>query len=229
MKLVCISDTHGKHRELEMPPGDVLIHCGDATGSGELDIIRDMARWGLTLPYKRKIFVPGNHDFCFDISKSLFKRDAVKVLESKGWTVLIDGVTYLQQPGERELKVFGSPWIPNLTNWAFYDRNRDQFSTAPQDIDILVTHGPPFGIRDGEEDAGESDGWCHYGSKHLLAYVNRCSRLLLHTFGHVHPMGGLTRNMVPWFCNCAVMDAEYRVARNPTVIDLDELRGGNVP
>eukprot|EP00121_Abeoforma_whisleri_P005330 Awhi_evm1s4827 len=26
LRVVCISDTHGCHRSLEMPPGDILIH-----------------------------------------------------------------------------------------------------------------------------------------------------------------------------------------------------------
>jgi len=32
MKIVAISDTHGKHRKInsnDIPDGDVLIHCGE--------------------------------------------------------------------------------------------------------------------------------------------------------------------------------------------------------
>jgi len=31
MRLVVISDTHELHRELAVPPGDLLIHAGDFT------------------------------------------------------------------------------------------------------------------------------------------------------------------------------------------------------
>jgi predicted phosphodiesterase len=31
MRIVLISDTHGLHRQLEVPPGDLLIHAGDFT------------------------------------------------------------------------------------------------------------------------------------------------------------------------------------------------------
>jgi predicted phosphodiesterase len=31
MKIVCISDTHEKHKQLNLPKGDVLIHAGDFT------------------------------------------------------------------------------------------------------------------------------------------------------------------------------------------------------
>ena len=35
MKILLLSDTHGKHRELtDMPPADILVHSGDFTLSG---------------------------------------------------------------------------------------------------------------------------------------------------------------------------------------------------
>lgn len=34
MKFVAISDTHGKHDQLTLPPGDLLIHSGDISMKG---------------------------------------------------------------------------------------------------------------------------------------------------------------------------------------------------
>ena len=34
LRIVCISDTHGKHRNLVVPDGDVLVHAGDITSKG---------------------------------------------------------------------------------------------------------------------------------------------------------------------------------------------------
>ncbi len=34
LSIVCISDTHGKHRNLVVPDGDVLVHAGDITSKG---------------------------------------------------------------------------------------------------------------------------------------------------------------------------------------------------
>jgi hypothetical protein len=31
MRIVCIADTYELHRELVVPPGDLLIHAGDIT------------------------------------------------------------------------------------------------------------------------------------------------------------------------------------------------------
>lgn len=45
MRVVCISDTHGLHDELQaarrIPDGDVLVHAGDFTDTGD----RDEVRW----------------------------------------------------------------------------------------------------------------------------------------------------------------------------------------
>lgn len=65
MKIVQISDTHGKHRLLKnLPEGDVLIHCGDLTENGTEEEVLDFINWLERLPYRHKIFVTGNHDLC---------------------------------------------------------------------------------------------------------------------------------------------------------------------
>ncbi len=35
VRIVCISDTHAMHRNLRIPPGDILVHAGDITMRGE--------------------------------------------------------------------------------------------------------------------------------------------------------------------------------------------------
>jgi Icc-related predicted phosphoesterase len=46
VRFVFISDTHGKHREVSyLPRGDVLVHAGDLTKSGEIGMIEDLARY----------------------------------------------------------------------------------------------------------------------------------------------------------------------------------------
>lgn len=50
---------------------------------------------------------------------------------------------------DRRLKIYGSPLSPRHGNWAFQYRNQDDWSGAVlENIDILVTHGPPFGHLD---------------------------------------------------------------------------------
>ena len=52
----------------------------------------------------------------------------------------------------------------------------------PADLDILVTHYPPFGILD--------DG---FGSPEILNFVLK-AQPRYHLFGHIHRTGGLTEN-----------------------------------
>jgi hypothetical protein len=35
LRVVCVSDTHGKHRGVPLPKGDILVHCGDFTDTGK--------------------------------------------------------------------------------------------------------------------------------------------------------------------------------------------------
>ena len=64
IRLVLISDTHELHRELDVPDGDILIHCGDISMmSRSLAAIEDFDDWLGGLPHKVKLLVPGNHEF----------------------------------------------------------------------------------------------------------------------------------------------------------------------
>lgn len=61
--------------------------------------------------------------------------------------------TYLQHERiEIEgIKIFGSPYTPAFCNWAFNvrrDKLSEYWEQIPNDIDILITHGPPKGVLD---------------------------------------------------------------------------------
>ena len=65
MKILHISDTHGKHHQLkDLPEADVIVHTGDITEEGTEEEVKDFIEWFCSLPYKHKIFIAGNHDDC---------------------------------------------------------------------------------------------------------------------------------------------------------------------
>ena len=65
MKILHISDTHGKHQLLkDLPEADVIVHTGDITEDGTEEEVKDFIEWFGLLPYKHKIFIAGNHDNC---------------------------------------------------------------------------------------------------------------------------------------------------------------------
>ena len=67
MRIICISDTHGKHRDVELEPADLIIHAGDMSEMGTKEQILDFINWFSSLDYQYKILIAGNHDFFFEL------------------------------------------------------------------------------------------------------------------------------------------------------------------
>ena len=63
LRIVCISDTHGKHWDIlpHIPPGDILVHAGDfsyklkVTDKGWVDKILDFNTFLGALPHPHKV------------------------------------------------------------------------------------------------------------------------------------------------------------------------------
>jgi 3',5'-cyclic AMP phosphodiesterase CpdA len=139
MRIVLISDTHGLHRQLKLPSGDLLIHAGDITFySKPPSIVADFDGWLRELPHRDKVVVPGNHEFLLeDHQQRSAITNATLLVDSRG---MVEG-----------LKIWGSPVTP-LYGGAFgmsrsADRKR-HWASIPDDFDILITHGPPLDILD---------------------------------------------------------------------------------
>ena len=214
IRIVAVSDTHGFHRDVEIPDGDVLVHAGDITMNGEVDVMIDFVRWIAELPHRHKIVVPGNHDRCLDISQTKFDGGVVRLFDLvRDVHYLVDASRMLEVRNEK-IKVYGAPWVPNLRGWAFWDRNYDKFDTAPRDIDVLVTHAPPLGIRD------DNVMDTHFGSRHVVRYLNRCPLLRTHIFGHVHEEYGMDKRGEILFANACTCNRSYDPVNPPLVIEI---------
>jgi Icc-related predicted phosphoesterase len=171
MIIDCISDTHGHYPKLE--GGDLLIVAGDLTAR---DLESEHALfdyWINEQPYKKKIVIAGNHDNV--LAEERLKFQFCEYLCDSGTE--FDG-----------LKIWGSPWSLwfkgiNPECKAFTGSENDlkkKFDLIPDDIDILITHSPPYGILDWNYE----DKNC--GSKSLLAKSRSLPKLKLMVFGHIH-------------------------------------------
>src|SRR5260370_35655233 len=60
MIIDCIADLHGLLPKLE--GGDLLIVGGDLTGRDTQEQLDKFDKWLCSQPYKKKIFICGNHD-----------------------------------------------------------------------------------------------------------------------------------------------------------------------
>src|ERR1051326_8044265 len=96
MRLVIISDTHGYHRKLTLPAGDLLIHAGDFTRHGSDEDVAEFNDWLGTLPFPHKIIIAGNHDFPFEIQDG--KKLLTNAIYLQDSSVTIDGIKFYGSP-----------------------------------------------------------------------------------------------------------------------------------
>lgn len=211
MEIVHISDTHGEHRKVEVPNGDILIHSGDFCAYGHhLAEVKEFDDWLGTLPHKHKIVIAGNHDHILQ-----------DWADAKDY---ITNATYLQDDYAvvEDLFIYGSPWTPQFGHWAFMLPRNEllldfKWDDIPDCTDVLVTHGPPYGYRDKAVQDSEFGG--RLGCELLRKRVERV-RPLLHLFGHIHGGYGIHETDVTTFVNSAIMNEAYRPVNKPTVIKL---------
>ena len=204
-KIVCISDTHTKHNQLEVPKGDVLIFAGDAEFRTMIEVIM-FNQWLGELPHKEKIVISGNHDFYAE-------NNFYQMQEILTNAVYLENHTHTLNCG---LKVFGSPITPKFHDWAFmetYDKIHKYWDIIPDDTDILVTHGPAFGILDIADKRFGS-----LGCPTLLKAINRI-KPKYHVFGHIHESHGKKKVGKTTHVNCSVLDDYYSIAYDPIIIE----------
>jgi hypothetical protein len=124
-------------------------------------------------------------------------------LENTG--VMIDGVSF-----------WGSPYTPEFLRWAFIYRSGAEakrcWAQIPRGLDVLVTHGPPYGILDQTAPGGE-----HLGCMELLKAV-KAKKPRIHIFGQIHGGAGTYENGDTQFVNAAYLDEQYRPAEPTGII-----------
>lgn len=226
ISIVPISDTHNQLRKIidkgRIPNADMIIHAGDATGRGEEWEIKKFCEEYGSLPHKHKIFTPGNHDWGFERDPAKYR----KMCEDHGIICLInEGVTI------EGIKIYGSPESPWFYDWAFNkarNANEAAFHNCPEikpywdmippDTDILVTHGPAYGILDELVFVDGTPKGQFVGCEELLKRVQEI-KPDLHIFGHIHAGYGQKHINGTSFYNAAVCDEMYSPSNEIMVID----------
>lgn len=130
MRVVCLSDSHSLHTRITVPPGDILIHCGDFTNKGTSTEIQAFASWFCSLPHPTKLIVHGNHE-----------AGPFSQWDPRTAKTVLPGAEFVNNSLVRShgLAIFGVPW-------------KLQFSAhraMPETVDILFLHEPPKGVLDG--------------------------------------------------------------------------------
>jgi len=216
LTLVAISDTHGQHRQVSLPDGDLLIHAGDITHFGGWATLVDFADWLATQPHAHKIVIAGNHDHDLERrperTRSLLAEAGAIYLQDE--LVVVEG-----------LRIYGSPWQPTFCNMAFnLDRGepiRARWDLIPAELDVLVTHGPPMGLGDETVDGR------HVGCEDLRDAIE-ARRPAVHIAGHIHEARGVAWGDPTVFVNASICTLDYAPDHAPIVLELCRQPGSRV-
>ncbi len=219
-KILCISDTHGLHNKVPLSwlkPADMIIHAGDVSNRGYIGEIENFLIWFSNLnQYKYKIFIAGNHDWGFQDHP----KECKKLIKEFNDKYPKNFIIYLQDESINigGLKFYGSPWQPEFCNWAFNlkrgEELRDKWSMIPKDIDVLITHGPVYGIND--QVIGRKD---HLGCQDLYNRVIEI-KPKLHLCGHIHSGYGCEVEDETTFINASVLNERYEISYKPVIFEI---------
>mmetsp|Transcript_12631 Transcript_12631/g.14485 ORF Transcript_12631/g.14485 Transcript_12631/m.14485 type:complete len:329 (+) Transcript_12631:70-1056(+) len=226
LRIVCISDTHGKHDQIDsnnIPDGDILIHAGDLTNKGEPATLRGFRDWVRKLPHKHKLVIGGNHDLSLDKNfRSSLNPESIKnardnVFDVEEFIYLCNDSITLEG-----YNFFGSPIQPEFNSWAFQrergQESRNEWNQIPDETDVLITHGPPLGFGD------LCKNGCRAGCLDLLREVQFRVRPIVHVFGHIHEGYGHSTDGQTLFLNASSCDYFYRPTNPIHVFDLPKRR-----
>jgi Icc-related predicted phosphoesterase len=232
MKIVAISDIHGYIPE-SIPECDVLCISGDIVPLEVQRGIEKSSNWLMNIfhpklsemPCKHVVMTWGNHDFigCVLYKAGHSGEEQTEMLfgvDSK-CHILIDESVDIEG-----VKFYGTPWIPELSGWAFYNTSenlKETFEKIPEDIDVLLTHCPP---KIGTQGVVLQKCWNHmrdFGCTEL--YNALCSKKFekplyvlsghIHTGNHkIEEYDGIK------YVNVSLKDEEYMVSYEPTIIEI---------
>ncbi len=156
LRLVCIGDTHGFHRRLVLPPGDILIHAGDFDGRS-VEAVDDFNLWLGSLPFRHRIVIAGNHDTLFDWKPKLARAHLTEATYLQDSGIHLEGLNFWGSPVN---SVMGEDWAFSRERGAAIRKHWDRI---PADTDVLITHKAPYGTLD---------------KNHILAKHGGCQNLL---------------------------------------------------
>ncbi len=205
MKIVCISDTHGKWNKVTIPECDLLISAGDYSFRGEKHMVKDFHTWLSKQNARYVISVQGNHE----------KEVERNFLEMKQMVNEIDPAIHFIDEGSLEIegiKIHCSAITPWFYDWAWnrrIDEIKKHWDIIPDDTQILITHGPPYMQQDRVFYVDGVTVKQRVGCMHLADRIKELKQLKLHVFGHIHCDAGESDFNGVKYINAAICDEQY--------------------
>lgn len=217
MKIVAISDVHGKWNKVNIPECDLLISAGDYSFRGESHMIRDFHKWLNKQTAKHVISVQGNHETGVEKDFLLAKQIALEACPRVHF--IDEGLVEIEG-----LKIWCSAITPWFYNWAWNrypgDDIQRHWDKILSGVDIVVTHGPCHRILDGVTEFDPNLGEIvlrHTGCPQLLRKILEI-KPKAHICGHIHPgFGSFVQDGINFF-NVSICDDSYRPVNPATTV-----------
>jgi len=220
MKLATVSDIHGMWDQITYPEAEVLVFAGDIlrnySRNPDMDAhlqLEELEKFNSFTAdlvarkvYTHIVFVAGNHDWAFE------------KLPKEARSKLGSHITYLQNSETTLLgkTFYGAPQQNWFHSWAFNFPPPGTsaakraallcWDAIPENVEILVTHAPPYGILDLTYEGQQ------VGCPYLRDRVENLAQLKLHIFGHIHfSYGKMMKNFhsSTLFVNTAICAEDY--------------------
>lgn len=229
MKIFATSDMHGNLNGLDPSGSDIVIIAGDLakqTGFGKWHhydmkkwIQKTFCNWTAQYPNIEFVFIPGNHDFALDPSKT-------EIYSDLNWKYEFPSNVHFLSDTEiniKGLRIYGTPWVPIISyRWAFeaeHDKLIEKFNMIPENVDVLITHAPPR-IPNCNIDISIQTNNGPFGSSELThAIFVKQPRYVF--CGHIHT--GYHKPIKfenSTIYNVSRLDEDYEIAYEPTVLDI---------
>jgi len=217
VKFVCLSDTHFKHKEINVPIGDVLIHAGDFTQKSTLEEVLSFKSFLQSLPHQYKVVIPGNHDIL------KIPNEGTICEPSKIKELLQDVCVYLDESSVTLFgyKIYGSSWLHVFAEDGYphvqekYPGEKCQL--IPSDADIVITHPPPYLETETTNTLDLTASGMKAGDKALAKDILTRIKPLYHIFGHIHEGYGQGKIDNTTFINASSCTKGKKTAGNPPI------------
>jgi hypothetical protein len=126
--------------------------------------------------------------------------------ESNGINVLIDRELIIDG-----IKFYGTPYAPVFMDWCFMKEEKNlvpHWDAIPDDTNVLITHGPAYGIGDCIDGTKR-----HLGCKGLTRRLKHLNQLAYHFYGHIHTGKKTPDENELGFksINCSVLNEQYKL------------------